>query len=141
MCFNLIAHIPLERVIYLQGSLPILHSEELCVKMYNPTCLHLLNADLSTWFVGSDTCGPHAHKEPLPSLEHITITGPAFRDDWNPLTNFLSHRAAVGNQISSLRLCVHPHIDDGVADSIKRVVNFFKEGYSDEEDGDEDDDY
>jgi hypothetical protein len=49
LCFDIIAHIPLEKVFEVT-TLPILRSEELCVQMCNVTHLHLEEVDLSTWF-------------------------------------------------------------------------------------------
>jgi len=78
---------------------------------------------LSGWFVGPDIPGPHKFKELLRGLDHISITNPALRgDDWSPLTNFLSRRAAVGNSISSLALRDHPQMDEDAVESIKCVV-------------------
>ena len=140
LCLDLIAHIPLEQIIYLQTALPILYSEELCVKMRDLAYLHLPDVDLSTWFAEPDPCGPYTREELLPSLDHILITSPIVYDDWSPLTAFLSFRAAVGNQISLLRLCDHPRMDGNVAESIKRVVEVFEFEFedSDVEDSDED---
>ena len=127
LCFDLIAHIQQERVTRLQTNLPILRREELCVEMRNLIHLHLVEIDLFTWFVGLVVRRPHASQELLPGLDHIVITRPTVRDDdWSPLTDFLSHRAAVGNRISSLRLSDHPHMDEDVVGRIKRVVDVFE---------------
>ena len=136
LCLELIAHIPLEQVICLQTALPILYSEELCAKMGDLAYLHLPDVDLSTWFVEPDPCGSYTHEELLPSLERITITQSTLRHDWSPLTNFLSHRSAIGNPISLLRLRKHPYLDEDVVESIKRVVKVFKGDCSDEEESD-----
>ena len=125
---DLIAHIPREQVINLQTALPILRSEELCVEMRDLTYLHLVEVDLSTWFIESDIHGPHTFKELLPSLDRIMITWPSLTSgDWSPFTNFLSRRAAVGNKISSLRLDCHPHMDDDVLETIKCAVKTFED--------------
>ena len=125
---DLIARIPRERVINLQTALPILRSEELCVEMRDLTYLHLVEVDLSTWFIESDIHGPHTFKELLPSLDRIMITWPTLTSgDWSPFTNFLSRRAAVGNRISSLRLDCHPHMDDDVLETIKFAVKTFED--------------
>ena len=146
LCFDLITHIPLERVIYLETTLPILRSEELSVKMHNLTCLNLPGVNLSTWFIEPDVRGSHSFKELLRGLEHVIITRPALSGGWNPFTSFLSRRAAVGNPTSSLRLGAHPHMDESVVESIKRAVKVFEdedknsdEEVSDEEDGGEED--
>jgi len=123
VCFDLISHIPRDQVISLQTSIPILRSKELCVEMRDLTYLHLVDGDLSVWFMEPDILGPHAFKDLLPGLDHIVITGPILdSDDWSPLTKFLSHRAAAGNRISSLRLCNHPQMGRDVVKSIKRMV-------------------
>ena len=79
--------------------------------------------DLSTWFVGQDNPERNTFEDPLPHLDHIVITEPYLSGgDWSPLTNFLSRRAAVGNQISSLKLSGYLQMDKGVVESIERVV-------------------
>jgi hypothetical protein len=124
--FDIIAHIPLEKVVEVT-SLPILRSEELCIQMCNVTHLHLEEVDLSTWFVEPDTREPHVFKYLLRGLRVIAITEPRLSGgDWSPLTNFLNRRAAVGNRISSLRLNYCPHMDEGVVESIRRVVEVFE---------------
>ena len=128
LCFDIIAHIPLEKVVVVKTILPILRSEELCVRMCNLADLHLYSADLSTWFVEPDTREPHVFNDLLRGLRSITIIGPDLSDgDWSPLTNFLTRRAAVGNRISSLRLARYPHMDEGVIESIKRVVEIYED--------------
>ena len=130
LCFDLISHIPREQVVSLQTSLPILRSEELCAGMYNLTHLHLGGTDLSTWFVETDIPEHTTLKDPLRSLDHIMITEPYFSDgDWTPLTNFLSRRAAVGNGISSLKLSGFLQMDEGVVESIERVVKVVDLGH------------
>jgi hypothetical protein len=97
-CFDIIAHIPWEEVVDLTTTLPILHSEELCVQMGNLTRLHLKEVDLSTWFVVPAIRDPNIFKDLLRGLRSISITGPSLSDgDWSPFTNFLTRRAAVGN--------------------------------------------
>ena len=128
LCFDLIAHIRREQVTRLETNLPILRWEELCVAMRNLTHLHLTDVNLSTWFAELAVCGPQASKELLRGLTHIVITRATLRGgDWSPLTNFLSRRAAVGNRISSLRLTGHPYMEEGVVESIKRVVEVFED--------------
>jgi hypothetical protein len=136
LCFNIIAHIPLEKVVDLTMPLPILRSEELCVGMCNATHLHLEDVDLSTWFVEPDTREPHVFKDLLRGLRSITITGPRLSGgDWSPLTNFLARRAAVGNQISSLSLSRHPRMGEDVVESITRAVEVFEDDGSDDGSG------
>ena len=126
--FDLIVHIPQERVIYLQTALPVLHFQELCAKMRNLACLHLLNMDLSGWLLEPDIHGSHKFEELLCGLDNIIITRPTLDDsDWNPLINFLSRRAAIGNRVHSLRISDHPHMDENVAESIKRMVGVFED--------------
>ena len=71
--FDLISHIPRGEIIDLRTSLPIQHSEELCVEMCNLTRLYLVNIDLPTWFVEPDIHGPHTSKDLLRSLDSISI--------------------------------------------------------------------
>ena len=105
--------------------------------MCNLAYLHLRGVDLSTWSIEPDSGGPPTHKEFLRGLEHIVITHPTLSNDWSPFTNFLSYRAATGNQVSSLRLCDHQHMGEDVIESIERAVNVFEGEDSDEEGGDE----
>ena len=137
ICFDLITHIPREEISDLRTTLPILHSEELCVEMCNLTHLRLVGVDLATFFVEPDARGPHASKDLLPSLDSITIIRPLrSSSDWGPLVHFLTRRAAVGSRISSLRIsslrnreegadvtqCILPVVDDlGDVDSDEDV--------------------
>ena len=126
--FGLIAHIPREQAISLQTTLPILRSENLCVKMCNLVYLQLDRVDLSTLFVEPGVHGPHTSKDVLRSLVHIVITQSTLSGrSWSPLTNFLSRRVATGNQIPLLRLCRHPHIDEDVVESIRCAVKVFED--------------
>ena len=129
--FDIIAHIPWEQVIHLQTSLPILRSVELCVEMCNLTSLYLVEVDLSMWFVVPDICGPHTFKDLLRNLARIRISQPTLSDGWSPLTNFLSRRAAAGNRISWLGIFRHPHMDEGLIESIERAVEVFEDGDKD----------
>jgi len=127
LCFELIAHIQWEQVTSLKTNFPILRWEELCVEMHNLTHLYLVEIDLSTWFTELVAYRLHASQELLRSLDRIVITKPTLGGgDWSPLTNFLSSRAAVGKRISSLKLSGHPHMDEDVVRSIKRVVDVFE---------------
>ena len=127
LCFDLISQIPWEQVVSLQTTLPALRSERLCVRMQNLTYLYLVAVDLSVCFVEPEICGPHTFGEFLPGLNRIVITRPTLSGgDWSPLTNFLSHRAAVGNSISFLKISNHPHMDEDVVESIKCAVKVFE---------------
>ena len=132
LCFDLIAHIPRAQVLSLETELPILRSEELCAEMCDLTYLHLVDVDLSTWFIGPEISGPHTREGLLRGLDRIKITRPVLSGDLGVFTDFLSRRAAVGNQISSLLLSGHPHIDEDVVESIERVVGVFRHEYGDE---------
>ena len=121
---DLIMHIPREQIIDIRSTLPILHSEELCVEMRNLTRLQLDMVDLPTFFVEPGVLGPHAFMDLLHSLDHIVIFAP--RGDWSPLTNFLSRRAAAGNPIFSLRLFDCPLMDGDVIGSIECAVKVFE---------------
>jgi hypothetical protein len=139
--FDVIAHIPQEKVVDLKTALPILRSEELCVQMCNLTHLHLNQVDLSKWFVEPDTRKPHVFKDLLRRLHSITIIEPSLSgDDWSPLTNFLTRRGAVGARISSLSLSGYPHMGEGVVESIRRAVDVFEGRGSDDGSDDESDD-
>jgi hypothetical protein len=132
LCFDIVAHIPKEKIVKLTA-LPILRSEELCIQMYNVTHLHLEDVDLSTWFVEPDTREPHVFKDLLRGLRSITITESRLSGgDWSPLTNFLIRRAAAGNRISSLWLSCCPRMDESVVESIRRVVEVFEDEGSDD---------
>jgi hypothetical protein len=127
LCFDIIAHIPLEEIVRATTGLHILRLEELCVRMHNLTHLELEQVDLSKWFVEPDTCEPHVFKDLLRGLRSITITESRLSGDWTPFMNFLARRAAVGNRISSLTLGCYPRMGDGVAESIMHVVGVFEE--------------
>ena len=92
--------------------------------MCNLARLHLEAVDISTWFVEPDICEPHIYKDLLLGLNHITFAEPTLSGgDWGPLTNFLSRRAAVGNQISSLSLRAgRPRMGENVVKSIEGLV-------------------
>jgi hypothetical protein len=128
LCFDNIAHLPQEEVVYLTNTLPILRSEELCAQMCNLAHLELKQVDLSTWFVEPDIREPRVFKDLLRGLRSISITDPTLTGgDWSPLTNFLTRRVSVGNQISSLRLGHYPRMGENVAESIRRAVDVFEE--------------
>ena len=127
--FDTITHIPPEEIVSLTMPLPILRSEELCVRMRNLIHLRLKLVDLSTWFVEPDIHEPHVFEDLLPRLRSISIFKPHLSGgDWSPLTNFLTRRAAAGNRISSLKLGYHPPMDEDVAEDIRLAVEIF-EGY------------
>ena len=143
LCFDVIAHIPQEEVAEVKTTLPILHSEELCIQMCNLAHLHLDDVDLSTWFAEPDNCGSHVFKDLLRGLRSISITRSGLSgDDWSPLTNFLARRAVVGNRISSLSLRGCPPMGEDVIESIRRTVEIFEDVESDDgsesDDGDDD---
>lgn len=101
--------------------------------MCNLSYLFLIEVDLSTCFVESDARGSHAFKDLLPSLDYIEIIDPSLSGgNWSPFTNFLSRRAAAGNQISSLCLGCHPPMDEDVVESIGRAVKVFEDEGSDD---------
>jgi len=127
LCFGLAARIPREQVTRLQTTLPILRSEELCVEMCYLTHLRLNGVDLSTWFIEPETRGPRTFKDLLRGLDRIEIVSPTLgHDGWNPLTNFLTRRAAVGSRISSVKLVNYPEMSPEVVEGIKRVVTVFR---------------
>jgi hypothetical protein len=129
--FNVIVHIPLEEVFYLTTILPILCSEDLCIRMCNLTHLRLFQVDLSTWFIEPDIRGPYVFKNLLRSLRFISITEPRLSGgDWVPLTNFLTRRVAVGHRIFSLSLGDYPPMGGDVVENIRRAVEVFEDGES-----------
>ena len=129
IAFDLFTSIPRDEVGELWTTLRILRSEDLRVNMCNLMHLHLDDVDLSTLFAEPEGCGPHA-SEDLRSLDSIWIVRPLLSGgDWSPLTNFLSHRAAIGKRISSLSIRGHrPHMDEDVVESIKCAVEVFEDG-------------
>ena len=138
--FGLITCIPRDEVGRLWTNLPILRSEELCIEMCHLTCIRLVQVDLSMFFAEPEDRGPHASKDLPRSLDSIWITRPILSgSDWSPLTNFLSHRATIGNQISSLSFGDRPHMAEDVVESIKRAVEVFEDDGTDEDDGNEGD--
>ena len=137
MCFDLIPQIPLEEVVNLRTTLPILRSEELCVEMCNLVHLCLSDIDMSTFFVEPDVPKSHAHKDLLRSLNSISIIQPILNGgDWGPLMDFLTRRAAVGKQISSFRIDGFPRIDTSMIERISCVVEDFGDVKRDEYDYD-----
>ena len=143
--FGLITCIPRDEVGRLWTNLPILRSEELCIEMCHLTCIRLVEVDLSMFFAEPEDRGPHASKDLLRSLDSIWMTRPILSGgDWSPLTNFLSHRATIGNQISLLNFRGRPHMDEDVVESIKRAVEVFEDDGTDEsessDEGDSDED-
>jgi len=126
LCLGLAAHIPREEVIDLRVNFPIPHSSGPCGEMHNLTDLRLYFVGLSKWFVEPDDRGSRE----LPcGLDYITVYETDFSaDDWSPLMNFLSRRAAVGRRVSSLRLnCCHSllridAVPQEVVETLKRMV-------------------
>jgi hypothetical protein len=126
LCFDIIAHIPLQEVVEVITTLPILRSEKLCAQMCNLTRLRLVCVDLSAWLVKPSIEGL------LYRLRSITIVSPRLSDgDWSLFTNFLTCRAAAGHRIASLSLSCYPHMGEGVVESIRGAVEVFEDGGSD----------
>lgn len=122
-CFDLIVRIPREGVVNLGTTLPILRSEELCIKMCNLAHLRLIDMDVSTFFVGPGVRGSHTLKDLLSSLDSISIIRPGSNgSDWNPFIDFLTRRAAVGNRISSAKIDSFPRMDTDVVGRLSPVV-------------------
>ena len=141
LCFGIISHIPQEEVIDLTTTLPILRSEELCVRMRNLTHLCLEEVNLSTWFAEPKTREPYTSKDLPRRLRSITITDPSLIDgDWGPLTNFLTRCAAVGSRIPFLGLRCHPQMGEDVVESIRCAVGVFEDRENHDGTGDGDDD-
>ena len=137
--FELTTYIPRDEVGDLRTTLPILRSEELCVEMCNLKDLSLVGVDLSTLFTEPEGHGPHASENFLRGLDSIRIIRPVLSGgDWSPVTNFLSHRAAIGNRISSLRFNDCPWMDDDEVERIECVVEDFAYEGSWYEDSDDD---
>jgi len=126
MVFDFVSRLPLEEVTDLKTNIPILCSEELCVGMCNLTNLYLTEVDLSGRFADPDIDGPQTFRELLPSLDCLKIDVPTLgRGYWNPLINFLTRRAAIGNRISSLVFILCPRMCPEDIQSVERVVDFF----------------
>ena len=67
-------------------------------------------------------------KDPLRSLYSILVTRPALSGgDLSPFIDFLAHRAAVGNRVSSLGVDGFPDVGAGVVGGVSRVVEVFGE--------------
>jgi hypothetical protein len=127
LCFDLITLIPQERVVSFATDLPILRSEELCVRMHDLTHLRLTDVDIPDSFTVPAAQETHMFRNALPSLSSITISGVAPEVDWSPLTQFLAGRTAEGNRIHSLALHDCPQMTEDVAESVRRLVGKFEE--------------
>ena len=126
--FDIIGGIPQGEAIEITTTLSILCSEHPHVQMCNLTLLHLKHADLFRLFVEPVVRDSHAFRDLLRRHRSITITKPRLNGgDWGPLTNFLLRRAAVGNRVYSLSLRCYPHMNECVAESVRRTVGFFEE--------------
>ena len=127
MCFDPIAHIRREEVVDLRTPLPLL-CLELCAAMCNLKYLHLIGVD-PTFFMGPNVHGSHTPgKGPLRSFYSISIIRPVLSGgDLSPFIDFLAHRAAVGNRVTSLGIDDFPNMDADVVESISRVVKVFGE--------------
>ena len=67
LCFDIIVHIPQEVIVEVT-TLFIPRSEELCIRMYDLTHLHLDGIDMSSWFAGPEVREPHGFKDVLRGL-------------------------------------------------------------------------
>ena len=103
--------------------------------MCNLSYLHLKEVDLSECFTEPAICEPHTFEDLLPGRWSISINGPHLHDgDWTPFTSFLTRRAAIGKQITWLRLNDYPCMDEAVAESLERAVKHFEDECSDDDD-------
>ena len=125
LCFDIVGHFSPE-VVEVTTNLPILRSGEATKQMTDLTLLFLDLGEMSKWFTEPDIPVPHDFQEALLMLHSILKHGPyPGGEDWDPLTDFLTRRAAVGNRIYSLSLRGHPHMGEDVVECIKRVVKAF----------------
>jgi len=94
--------------------------------MCNLAYLYLTEANLSGRFVDPDDRGSHTFKDLLPGLDHLKITAPTLgRGYWDPLTEFMTRRAAIGNRLSLLVFIICPRMCPEDVESIKQAVDVF----------------
>jgi hypothetical protein len=136
LCIDIIASIPLDRVLGFRTNLPSHRMEGLLTAMPNMNALDLFDVELSKGFLQPNPDGPHANAKLLPSLQelHLDVTQ---NDGWGHLTTYLSHQTS-GNQAISLGVSGRSPMSSAVAEEITRLVCWF--GYQQKPDTESDDD-
>ena len=132
---DLTTNIPREEILYFGVHLISIPAGAVFARFPRLRVLHFKRTPLHTTFPNptSDRDG-----EVLPSLQHVILDHMAVpNDDWSPLTVFLTHHAAGGNQLGTLEV-VEPEkistlvrtntckIGPGAKESIRRVVGELK---------------
>ena len=126
LCIDIFAHLPRERVIYLETNLSTDLMEELLVTMPNIEALHLAGAAMLEWFQLPHPHGPHAHKELFPSLQCLYLESVVMEDgNWYPLVRYLTHQTFGGPRITLGVFGNGVHICSDVREQIMGLVERF----------------
>jgi len=103
LCSALIEQLPLNEIVYLRTTAPVLTLEGACIGMANLAKFHLDGSSVPTWFADPHPGELRAHEDPFPSLKHLTVSRYVLNpEDWDPFTAFLARRASIGRRIISL---------------------------------------
>jgi len=128
ICFDLLALLPQERIVYFETNLSTGLMEELLAPMPNVETLRLSDPVVFEWFLLPDPNGPNAHKKLLPSLKWLYLEGAVVEDgNWDPLVRYLTHQTSSNDQTISLSVSGGGvHICTGVRVQIIGLVDSFR---------------
>ena len=123
LCSTLIEQLPLNEVVYLRTTVPVMTLEGPCFGMTNLIKLHLEDQYAPTWFTGPHFGEFRTHEEPFPSLKYLSISRHALSPgDWRPFIAFLSRRACIGRRIASLVMECWPNVpleEEGIRNAVE----------------------
>ena len=99
MCVDLVAHTPVEHVVYFEGDLGTEAIRRAIPTMPNIRDLVLINPLLQDGFLQPDPEEPFAGEKFLPSLQRLSLKNVVLGDrDWQPFLRYLAHQTSNGRQ-------------------------------------------
>ena len=124
---DLIALIPLERVVSLGTNGNTKLPDELLCMMPNIETMHISHAKLVRGFLQPNPDGPYATTKLLPSLRLLRLRHIVLHDDddWGHLTTYLAHQTSDGQTISLEVIGQFPCDSPEVLNGIKGLVKEF----------------
>jgi hypothetical protein len=97
---------------------------DIYTRLPNLNTLFLIMANLPEIFPEPN---PDKDEVIFPSLQHLVLQKPGMNyDDWSPLINFLTGRAASGNRLSTLKITQCGYTRSNFEDTIRELVHDFE---------------
>ena len=124
MCVYLVAHTPVEHVVYFEGDLGMDAIRRAIPTMPNIRDLTLISPVLQDGFLQPDPEEPFAGEKFLPSLQRLFLKNVVLEDDhWQPLLRYLSHQTSNGRQWFRLSISEgYEHICKDVLKEMERLT-------------------